>query len=125
LAPAINRHQSPSCFGPIRLLQQHTETKHLSRECCGGRAPPGTGTPGFAPNPARSIQGDELKEEERNLEERGGRVEDAKPACLFSWHIPLGAGAAWLVAWQEPQVSSPPSLTLMPIGPLRPVIPCK
>lgn len=82
-------------------------------------------TAGFAPNPARSIWGDEPEEEERNLGERGGREEEAKPECLFSWHVPLGAVAAWPVVWQEPQVSSPSPLTLTPIGPLRPVIPCK
>lgn len=65
-------------------------------------------TVGSALSPARSTQGDEPEEEEEgNLEERGGREEQAKPAHPFSWHLSLGAEAAWPVAWQEPQVLSP------------------
>lgn len=79
----------------------------------------------FAQSPARIIQGDEPQEEEEGNQERGGRAEEAKPAYVFSWHIPLGAEAAWMVVWQKPQVMSPSPLTLTPIGPLRPAIPCE
>lgn len=79
----------------------------------------------FAQSPARIIQGDEPQEEEEGNQERGGRAEEAKTAYVFSWHIPLGAEAAWMVVWQKSQVLSPSPLTLTPIGPLRPAIPCE
>lgn len=105
---AENKHSDgdghqPSCFGPVTLLQQHMGIKHPTRECC--RREAGMWTVGSALSPARSTQGDE-EEEEGNLEERGGREEQAKPARPFSWHLSLGAEAAWPVAWQDPQVLS-------------------
>lgn len=120
LPPEIDSHQ-PSCLGPVTLLQQHTGTKHPTRECCGRQA--GTWTAGSAPSPAKSTQRDEPEEEELgNLEERGGRGEQAKPACAFSWQVLLGAEAAWPVVWQEPHVLSHHHLPLLLWAPF--VLPC-